>query len=107
MAVSITVAAAKRIKHLLASRGQGLGLRIAVKESGCSGYMYDIGYADELTDNDRLFESHDAKVIIDTQSLTFLDGTEIDYGQEGLNETFKFNNPNTTAQCGCGESFVV
>ncbi len=107
MAITITEAAAERINHSLQSRGSGVGLRIGVKTSGCSGYMYDIDYADEVTDNDQVFEANGAKVVIDNESLTFLDGTEVDYGREGLNEAFKFSNPNASAECGCGESFTV
>ena len=80
---------------------------LGVKTSGCSGYMYTIDFADETTANDQVFEGHGAKVIIDNDSLGYLDGTEVDYGREGLNEAFRFNNPNATAECGCGESFTV
>lgn len=107
MAISITQAAASRIQETLESRGKGIGLRIGVKESGCSGYMYTIDYADEAGSDDQVFEAHGAKVIVDNGSMGFLDGTELDYGREGLNESFKFNNPNATAECGCGESFTV
>ncbi len=107
MAIMITKAAASRIKDTLASRGRGIGLRIGVKTSGCSGYMYTIDYADEATDADQVFEAHGARVVIDDEYMSFLDGTEIDYGREGLNEAFKFSNPNAKAECGCGESFVV
>ena len=107
MAITITQAAANRIKDTLASRGKGVGLRLGVKTSGCSGYMYVIDYADETTANDQVFEGHGAKVIIDNDSLGFLDGTEIDYGREGLNEAIRFHNPNASAECGCGESFTV
>ena len=107
MAITITQAAANRIKDTLASRGKGVGLPLGVKTSGCSGYMYTIDYADETTANDQVFEGHGAKVIIDNDSLGFLDGTEIDYGREGLNEAFRFHNPNASAECGCGESFTV
>ena len=107
MAITITEAAAQRIKDSLESRGKGLGLRVGVKTSGCSGYMYTIDFADEKNDNDQVFEGHGAKVFIDAESMGFLDGTEVDYGREGLNEAFRFNNPNATAECGCGESFTV
>jgi iron-sulfur cluster assembly protein len=107
MAITITQAAADRIKDSLASRGKGLGLRVGVKTSGCSGYMYTIDFADEKNENDQIFEDHGAKVFIDADSLDFLDGTEVDYGREGLNEAFRFNNPKATAECGCGESFTV
>ena len=107
MAIVITEAAASRIKDSIASRGKGLGLRVGVKTSGCSGYMYTIDFADEVSDEDHVFEEHGAKVIINNDSMGFLDGTELDYGREGLNEAFRFNNPNATAACGCGESFSV
>lgn len=107
MAIMITQAAAGRIKDTLASRGKGIGLRIGVKTSGCSGYMYTIDYADETSDVDQVFEAHGAKVVVNDEHMSFLDGTEIDYGREGINEAFKFRNPNTKAECGCGESFVV
>ena len=107
MAISITEAAANRIKDSLATRGKGVGLRLGVKTSGCSGYMYTIDFADEMTDEDQVFEDHGAKIIIDNESMNFLDGTEVDYGREGLNEAFRFNNPNASAECGCGESFTV
>ena len=107
MAITITTAAADRIRDSLASRGKGLGLRVGVKTSGCSGFMYAIDFADEVNDNDQIFEDHGVKVIVDNDSMGFLDGTEVDFGREGLNEAFKFNNPNATAECGCGESFTV
>lgn len=107
MAITITQAAADKIRDSLASRGKGVGLRVGIKTSGCSGYMYTIDYADETTDNDQVFEDHGVKVIIDNDSMSFLDGTEVDYGREGLNEAFRFNNPKATAECGCGESFTV
>ena len=107
MAITITQAAADRIRDSLASRGKGIGLRVGVKTSGCSGYMYTIDIADETTESDQVFEDHGVKVIIDKDSIDFLNGTELDYGREGLNEAFRFNNPNATAECGCGESFTV
>ena len=107
MAITITAAAADRIRDSLASRGKGLGLRVGVKTSGCSGFMYTIDFADEMHENDQVFEDHGVKVIVDSDSMGFLDGTEVDFGREGLNEAFRFNNPNSTAECGCGESFTV
>ena len=107
MTITITEAAANRIKDSIASRGKGLGLRIGIKDSGCSGFMYTIDFVDELSSNDQVFEDHGAKVVVDSESLGFLDGTEIDYGREGLNEAFRFHNPKATAECGCGESFTV
>jgi iron-sulfur cluster assembly protein len=107
MTLSITAAAADRIRDSIASRGKGIGLRVGVKTSGCSGYMYTIDFADEMIEGDHVFEEHGVKVIVNNDSMTFLDGTEVDFGREGLNEAFKFNNPNATAGCGCGESFSV
>lgn len=107
MAISITAAAAERIRSSLESCEGGIGLRIGVKTSGCSGYMYEINCADEVTEDDHVFEEHGARVVIDKESMSFLDGTEVDYGREGLNEAFKFRNPNATAECGCGESFTI
>ena len=107
MAITITESAADRIRDSLASRGKGIGLRVGVKTSGCSGFMYTIDFADETTENDQVFEDHGVKVIVDKDSLGFLDGTEVDFGREGLNEAFRFNNPNAAAECGCGESFTV
>lgn len=105
--ITMTPAAAKRIKDTLTERGKGFGLRVGVKTSGCSGYMYTLDYADTASAADQVFEAHGAKVVVSDEHLPLLDGTEIDYGREGLNEAFKFNNPNTAAECGCGESFTV
>ena len=105
--ITITPAAAARIKDSLAQRGKGFGLRVGVKTSGCSGYMYTVDYADRADTADRVFEAHGAKVVVSAEDLSFLDGTEVDYGREGLNEAFKFKNPNVAAECGCGESFTV
>lgn len=107
MTITVTEAAAERIRDSIHSRGKGIGLRIGVKTSGCSGYMYTIDFADETGSDDQVFEDHGVKVIVDNESLSFLDGTELDYGKEGLNEAFRFNNPNASAECGCGESFTV
>lgn len=107
MAVTITESAATRVQNFLASRGKGEGLRLAVKPSGCSGMAYVIEFADVIEDTDEVFEGHGVKVIIDKKSLIYLDGTELDFTKEGLNEGFKFNNPNVTGECGCGESFNV
>lgn len=107
MAITVTEAAAARIRDSLASRGKGIGLRIGVKASGCSGYMYTIDIADETTSEDKVFEDRGVKIVVDSESLGFLDGTEVDFGKEGLNESFRFNNPNASAECGCGESFTV
>ena len=107
MAITLTEAAASRVKQFLDNRGKGMGLRLGVKTTGCSGMAYVIEYADALEDGDVVFEDHGVKVIINPKSLVYLDGTELDYTKEGLNEGFKFNNPNVKDMCGCGESFNV
>lgn len=107
MAITLTEPAAERIKNFLQNRGKGIGLRLGVKTSGCSGMAYVLEFVDETNDEDQVFEDHGIKVIIDPKSLIYLDGTEVDYGKEGLNEGFKFNNPNVKDSCGCGESFTV
>ena len=107
MAITLTDAAANRVQTFLESRGNGLGVRLGVKTSGCSGLAYVLEFVDELEDGDEVFEDHGVKVIIDKKSLVYLDGTELDYGKEGLNEGFKFNNPNVKDECGCGERFKV
>ena len=91
----------------LASRGKGEGLRLGVKTTGCSGMAYVLEFVDAVEDDDKVFESNGVRIIIDPKSLLYLDGTELDYGKEGLNEGFKFNNPNVKDTCGCGESFTV
>ncbi|TNF98182.1 MAG: iron-sulfur cluster assembly accessory protein [Gammaproteobacteria bacterium] len=105
MAITVTQAAASRIQNSIHSRGRGVGLRIALKTAGCSGYMYDLDYVDEIGENDVVFEDQGVKIVVDKENLGLLDGTEVDFGREGINEAFKFNNPNATAECGCGESF--
>jgi iron-sulfur cluster assembly protein len=107
MAINVTEKAAKQIQKQLASRGKGIGLRVGVKDVGCSGFGYIYDYADEVKAGDRLFEAHDAKVVVDAKSLEFLDGSTLDYVKEGLKQVFKFSNPNVDATCGCGESFSV
>lgn len=107
MAITLTENAADRIKDFLAQRGKGLGLRLGVKTTGCSGMAYVMEYVDEIEDSDVVFEDHGVKVIINPKSLVYLDGTELDYAREGLNEGFQFNNPNVKDMCGCGESFNV
>jgi len=107
MAVTLTETAAKRVKDYLANRGKGEGLRLAVKTTGCSGMAYVIEFADAAEAGDEVFESQGVKIFIDGKSLVYLDGTELDFTKEGLNEGFKFNNPNEKATCGCGESFTV
>jgi iron-sulfur cluster assembly protein len=107
MAISLTPAAADRVRHFLASRGQGLGLRLGVRKTGCSGFAYVVNYADETHPDDLVFEDHGVRVYVDRESLAMIDGTEVDFVKQGLNEAFKFRNPNTKGECGCGESFTV
>ncbi len=107
MAVTLTENAAERVKNFLANRGKGAGLRLGVRTSGCSGMAYVLEFADEVNSDDQVFESNGVKVIIDEKSMVYLDGTEVDFAKEGLNEGFKFNNPNVKDSCGCGESFNV
>ncbi|OGT90449.1 MAG: iron-sulfur cluster assembly protein IscA [Gammaproteobacteria bacterium RIFOXYA12_FULL_61_12] len=107
MAITLTEAAASHIAKFLKNRGKGAGLRLGVKTSGCSGMAYLLEFADQIEAEDSVFEDHGIKVIIDPKSLVYLDGTELDFVKEGLNEGFKFNNPNVKGQCGCGESFQV
>jgi iron-sulfur cluster assembly protein len=107
MAVTLTDAAASRVKSFLEQRGKGAGLRLGVRTSGCSGMAYVLEFVDEIDDSDTVFEDHGVKVIVDQKSLVYIDGTELDFAKEGLNEGFKFNNPNVKDECGCGESFNV
>ena len=107
MSITLTKSAAHRIKSRLQSTAADAGLRLSVKNSGCSGLAYNLDYADEIAPTDRVFESHGVKVIVAPAHLEFLDGTEIDYIEEGLSAVFHFKNPNVTDQCGCGESFTV
>ncbi len=107
MSISLTENAAKHIRKSLNKRGKGIGLRLGVKTSGCSGMAYTLEFVDQLEEQDQVFESQGVKVIIDPKSLVYLNGTELDYAREGLNEGFKFNNPNVQNTCGCGESFTV
>ena len=107
MAITVTENAAQRVQKFLQNRGKGIGLRVGIKTSGCSGLSYLLEYADQTSAEDLIFESRGIKIIIDPKSFTYLDGTEIDYSREGFNEGFKFANPNAKASCGCGESFNV
>jgi len=107
MAVTLSEKAATRVQKFLQDRGKGVGLRLGVKTSGCSGMAYSLEFVDELEEGDTVFESFGVKVLVDPRSLVYLDGTELDYAKEGLNEGFKFNNPNVKDTCGCGESFNV
>jgi iron-sulfur cluster assembly protein len=105
--IKLTETAAKHVQSFLAKRGKGLGLRVGVRTSGCSGLAYKLEFVDAVNPEDVQFESHGVKVIVDPKSLQFIDGTELDYTREGLNEGFKFRNPNVKDECGCGESFNV
>lgn len=107
MAITLTEAAASRVSTFLENRGKGLGLRLGVKTTGCSGMAYVLEFVDELNEEDEVFDHAGVKIIIDKKSLVYLDGTELDYVKEGLNEGFEFNNPNAKSECGCGESFNV
>ena len=107
MGVTLTDRAAEHIKGYLDKRGKGLGLRLAVRTTGCSGLAYVIEFADEVAANDEVFEDNDITVIIDKKSLVYLEGTELDFAREGLNEGFLFKNPNVKDECGCGESFTI
>lgn len=107
MAITLTDSAADRVNNFLAQRGKGIGLRLGVKTTGCSGMAYVMEYVDELDEGDQVFEDKGVKIIINPKSLVYLDGTELDFSREGLNEGFKFNNPNESDRCGCGESFTV
>ena len=105
MAITLTENAAKQIRTQLAKRGKGLGLRVGIKKVGCSGFAYTFDYADDIGADDRAFEGHDAKVVVDAESLAVLDGSSLDFVREGLKQMFKFENPNVDSTCGCGESF--
>ncbi len=105
--ITLTESAAKHVSSFLAKRGKGIGIRLGVKTSGCSGMAYKLEFADAAEPEDLVFESHGLKVLVDPRSRPYIDGTELDYATEGLNEGFKFNNPNIKDQCGCGESFSV
>ena len=107
MSVTLSERAAEHVAKFLAKRGKGIGVRLGVKTSGCSGMAYKLEFADAAEPEDVVFDSRGLKVLIDPRSLPYLDGTELDYAKEGLNEGFKFNNPNVKDQCGCGESFNV
>ena len=107
MAVSLTQPAAERIRSYLEARGKGVGLRVGIKKTGCSGYAYVVNYADDIGDSDIVFEDYGVKIVVDKESLKLIDGTEVDFVKQGLNEAFRFRNPNVTGECGCGESFSV
>ncbi len=107
MAIELTEAAATRIRMQLEKRGHGIGLRLGVRKSGCSGFAYTVDYADNVGDDDLAFEQRGVNVIVAQRNLPYLDGLRLDYRREGLNEAFKFDNPNVSDECGCGESFRV
>ena len=107
MAISLTESAADRVRTFLASRGRGLGLRLGVRKTGCSGFAYVVNYADDSRPDDVVFEDQGVKVFVDRDSLTLVNGTVVDFVKQGLNEAFKFSNPNVKGECGCGESFSV
>jgi len=107
MAVTMTERAAQHVTSFLARRGKGIGVRLGVRTTGCSGMAYKLEYADAANAEDQSFESHGVKILVDPKSLVYLDGTELDFVREGLNEGFKFNNPQEKDRCGCGESFRV
>ena len=107
MAITMTPAAGERVKSFLTNRGKGLGLRLGIKTTGCSGLAYVLEFVDDLNDDDEMFEIDNVNIIVDTKSLVYLDGTQLDFVKEGLNEGFQFTNPNAKGECGCGESFNV
>ncbi|HXW10006.1 MAG TPA: iron-sulfur cluster assembly protein IscA [Steroidobacteraceae bacterium] len=107
MSISLTPSAVERVRTYMASRGKGIGLRLGIKQTGCSGYAYVVSYADEVGARDVVFDEAGVKVVVDREALKFVDGTEIDFVRTGLNEAFKFHNPNVKGECGCGESFNV
>ena len=107
MGISLTAAAAQHVHNYLDGRGKGLGIRLLVKTTGCSGMAYILEFVDEVSPEDQVFESHGIKILVDPKSLIYIDGTELDFVKEGVNEGFQFNNPNVKDSCGCGESFTV
>lgn len=107
MGITLTESAAKHVQNFIAKRGKGLGLRIGVRTTGCSGMAYKLEFADVLSEEDLQFQSHGVTLLVDPKSLPYIDGMELDFQREGLNEGFKFNNPNVKNECGCGESFQV
>jgi len=107
MSITVTEAAADRVQRFLEKRGRGIGVRLGIRKTGCSGYAYVVDFADDVGDSDAVFEHGDIKVVVARDHLPYLDGTELDFAREGLNETFVFHNPNVKDECGCGESFSV
>ena len=107
MGITLSEKAAQQVRQSIKQRGKGIGLRLGVRTSGCSGMAYVLEFADEIEENDQIFESYGVKVVVNPKSLVYIDGTELDFTREGLNEGFKFNNPNIKDECGCGESFNI
>ena len=107
MSITLTESAARHVSRYLSQRGKGVGVRLGVKTSGCSGLAYKLEYADDVAPEDQVFESRGVKILVDPRSLSYLDGTELDFVREGLQQGFKFSNPNERDRCGCGESFRV
>jgi len=105
--ITLTSRAADHVRHFLSTREKGLGLRLGVKRTGCSGLAYVVNFAEQVGDDDAVFDSAGVKVVVDQESLQYIDGTEVDYVREGLNEAFRFRNPNASGECGCGESFNI
>ena len=107
MAITLTERAASHVRDFMARENNSNGLRVAVKPTGCSGYMYVVELAEQRQEHDAVFESRGVPLVVDSESLKYLDGTEVDFAREGLNEGFRFDNPNVSATCGCGESFSL
>jgi iron-sulfur cluster assembly protein len=107
MAITLSESAAEHVASQLASRGKGLGIRVAITTTGCSGMAYVLEFVDDLDDADEVFEDHGVKIVVDPKSLVYIDGTEMDFVKAGVNEGFEFRNPNVKGECGCGESFSV
>jgi iron-sulfur cluster assembly protein len=107
MSITLTESAADRVQNFIAKRGRGIGVRLGIRKTGCSGYAYVVDFADEVGDSDEVFEHAGVKVVVERSHLPYLDGTELDFAREGINETFVFHNPNVKEECGCGESFTV
>jgi iron-sulfur cluster assembly protein len=107
MAIQLTESAAERVRSFILARGRGVGLRLGVKKTGCSGFAYVVNYAESIGSGDTVFEDRGVKVVVDNESLPLVDGTVVDFVRQGLNEAFRFRNPNVKGECGCGESFTV
>jgi len=107
MSITLTEAAADRVQRFIEKRGRGIGVRLGVRKTGCSGFAYVVDFADEVGEEDQVFTDHDVKVVVSREHMPFLDGTQLDFAREGVNETFVFHNPNVKDECGCGESFTV